>query len=143
MLNDVFDCADAPTLTLADLSAYAPGDFERLVFKPHPSAWRLDGPGGLELTFTALRNDQPPPDAPGGQVPDRLLVWRKDVLPHYRALSYEEAMIWSEAAKGASFATLCGLLATYASPETAAVRAAQYLQGWIANGQLAGVELSA
>ena len=142
VLNDVFDCADAPALTLEDLSVYAPEDFERLVFKPPPSAWRLDGPGGLDATFTALGNGQPPPAPPDGQTTDRMIVWRKDVLPHYRALSYEEAMIWSEAAKGAPFGTLCELLATYASPETAAVRAAGYLHGWIGNGQLASVELS-
>lgn len=142
MLNDIFDCADVTPLTLGDLAAFAPEEFGRLCFTPHPSALRLDGPGGLAETFTALSNDEAPAPPSDCASTDRMLVWRKDVLPHYRALAYEEAMMWDEAAKGVRFETLCELLATHDAPDTAAVRAANYLHGWIVNGQLAAARLT-
>ncbi len=142
LLNDIFDCADATPLTLGDLAGFAPEQFRRLCFTPHPSARRLDGPGGLADTFTALSNGETPPPTTDGSSPDRILVWRKDVLPHYRALAGEEAMMWDEAAKGVRFETLCELLAMHDAPDAAAVRAASYLHGWIVNGLLAAARLS-
>lgn len=141
-LNDIFDCADVAPLTLGDLAAFAPEEFGRLCFTPHPSALRFDAPGGSADTFTALSNDEAPALPSDYASTDRILVWRKDVLPHYRALAYEEAMMWDEAAKGVRFETLCELLATHDAPDTAAVRAANYLHGWIANGQLAAARLT-
>ena len=42
--------------------------------------------------------------------------------------------MWDEALQGVRFAILCELAATYADADGAALRAAQYLQGWIAAG---------
>lgn len=142
LLNDIFDCSDAAPLALGDLAAFAPEDFGRLSFTSHPSVRRLDGPAGMAAAFTALSNNEPPPAPPDGAAQDRVLVWRHDVLPLYRTLNDEEAMMWDEAAKGVRFDTLCALLATYDASGTAAVRAAQYLHGWIVNGQLTGARLT-
>lgn len=134
LLNDIFDVADAAPLSLERLSALAPEDFARIHFTPHPSARRLDVPAGLEEIFTALSQDTPPPAPREGL--EHMLVWRKDVVPHYRVLPDEEAMMWDEAAKGVPFGVLCEMLATFDDPSTAAVRAAGYLQSWITSGLL-------
>lgn len=139
LLNEVFDTADAEPLSLTQLSAFAPEDFANIRFTPHPSARRLSAPAGLEAIFSALSQEQPPP-APGQGV-EHLLVWRKDVVPHYRILPDEEAMMWDEAAKGVPFGVLCEMLATFDDPSTAAVRAAGYLQSWITNGLLLNAAL--
>lgn len=141
LLNDIFDYPDVVPLALGDLAAFAPEDFGRLSFTPHPSVLRLNGPAGLTAAFTALSNSEPPPAPTDGAAQDRVLIWRKDVLPLYRKLDDEEAMIWDEAAKGVRFDTLCSLLATYDAADTAAVRAAQYLHGWIVNGQISNARL--
>src|SRR5579863_7066655 len=41
-LNDAFDAADGPVVTLEDMAAFAPEDWNSLKFKPHPSSRRLD-----------------------------------------------------------------------------------------------------
>lgn len=142
-LNDIFDCADTAALTLSDLAAYAPDDFARLTFAPHPSARRFDAPCDLAAVFTALSEGSPPPGDHSGGTPQHILVWRKDVVPHYRALCEEEAMMWDEAAKGVRFCVLCEMLATYDDPDNAPLRAAGYLQSWITSGLLGSVSPAA
>ncbi len=46
-------------------------------------------------------------------------------------MPYEEAMMWAEASRGVRFDALCELLAAFDDPDSAAVRAAGYLQGWL------------
>lgn len=142
-LGSVFDCEDVAALTLGDLSAFAPEHFARLTFTPHPSVRRIDAPAGLEAIFTALSADEIPPPTRAGSEREPLIIWRKDVVPHYRTLSTEETMMWDEAAKGVPFGMLCEMAATYDEPETAAMRAAQYLQSWIAGGLLRSAALQA
>lgn len=144
LLGDIFDIADAPTLDLSDLAPYAPEDFARLRFAPHPSVRRLRTPAGVEAAFTALSQGlDPPPPGPGAHSAEeeQLIVWRRDVVPHYRALSDEEAMLWDELTAGTPFGALCELAATYDDPETAPVRVATYLQGWLQQGLLHAVDL--
>lgn len=140
-LNDIFDCADATPATLADLSSFPPEAFANLTFVPHPSAIRLDLPAGLDAAFAALSQNEPPPPLQDSIEPQRVVVWRKEMVPHYRVLSTEEAMMWDEAAKGVRFGVLCEMLATYDDPENAALRAAQYLQSWLTSGLLQNIEL--
>lgn len=88
----------------------------------------------------ALHTPCPPPPAPEGR--EHILVWRKDVVPHYRVLADEQAMMWDEAAKSVPFGALCEMLAFHGQPGTAAVRAASYLQSWISNGLLAEAHIA-
>jgi hypothetical protein len=52
-------------------------------------------------------------------------------------MSDEEAMMWNEAVNGVPFGRLCELIAVYDDPDSAPLRAAQHLQGWIMSGLLA------
>ena len=45
-------------------------------------------------------------------------------------------MMWNETAKAVPFGALCELVAVYDDPDSAPLRAAQHLQGWIAAGLL-------
>jgi hypothetical protein len=51
-----------------------------------------------------------------------------------RRLEAEERMLWAEASRGTPFAGLAELAATFDDPHTAALRVAQYLQGWLSAG---------
>lgn len=139
-LNTAFDAADAETVTLAALQGVPPEHWDRLVFGPHPSAKRLDTASNAFAIWLALTRDEAVPEAAGEG--DKLLVWRQDVTPLVRPLGNEEAMMWDEAAKGVRFGVLCEMLATFDDPETAALRAAQYLQGWLVSGALASVRVA-
>jgi len=136
-LNDAFDAADAPVLTLADMAGFAPEVWSTLRFKPHPSSRLLDVSTNAAAIWLALKKDETPPDA--RDEPARLLIWRQEVTPMFREPSAEEAMMWDEAANGVSFGVLCTMLATYDDPDGAAARAAGYLHGWVTSGLLSEV----
>ena len=138
-LNDVFDAREAPALAVADMAAFAPELWNDLKFTAHPSAIRLDLATNAFAVWLALRDDETPPDAVTLEPPCRLLVWRQDVVPLFRELSAEEAMMWDEAASGIPFGVLCAMLATYDDPDGAAARGAGYLHSWVTAGLLAGV----
>jgi hypothetical protein len=140
-LNDAFDAADAAVLDLAALGRHAADAWGDLVFTPHPSAARLDLATNAFALWRALKDGEAPPAAEVLSDPDRLIVWRKDMASTVRTLEPEEAMMWDEAAKGARFASLCELVATFGGSDGAALRAAQYLQGWIVSGKLADASL--
>jgi hypothetical protein len=137
-LNDAFDAPDAPVLTIGDLRSVPPESWGSLSFTPHPSAARLVNTTNAFAIWLALKDEKEPPTA--AKLPERevLLVWRDDTMPRVRELGPEEAMMWTEAAKGVSFGVLCEMAATFDDPDNAAVRAAQYLHGWLAKGALSG-----
>jgi hypothetical protein len=139
-LNDAFDAADAPVLTLADLGRLPPEDWSRLTFKPHPSALRIDCYTNAPDIWLSLKEEREPPKVQHLEEPARVLVWRQDT-PKFRLLGTEEAMMWDEAAKRSNFGTLCKLVATFGGLDGAEARAAGYLQGWISSGLLSEANL--
>lgn len=141
-LNDAFDAADAPLLGLEDLARHAPERWGDLSFSPHPSVRRLDLATNAFAIWRALKNEEAPPQPERLVERERLVVWRNDAMPTLRALTPEETMMWDEAGKGVRFSVLCELAATYADPDGAAVRVAQYLQSWIAAGMLSKAKLA-
>ena len=136
-LNDAFDAPDREPLALADLAAVPPENWSDLIFEPHPSAQRLAFSTNAHALWLALRNEEPPPAVEMNAPPDNMLVWRHETTPKVRRMSSEEAMMWNEALNGVPFGGLCELAAVYDDPETAPLRAAQHLQGWIVSGLLA------
>ena len=140
-LGFAFDALDAPVVALADLQAIDANDWQHLVFTAHPSAKLLDLKTNALAIWSALRSEDMPPDLEILDAPQHCLVWRHDGKPMVRALSSEEAMLWIEAAKGVPFGRLCELLAVFDDPETAPVRAAQALQGWLAASLLTKAEV--
>lgn len=140
-LADAFDAPDAPVLDLAQLARHDPERWGDLAFTGHPSVTRLDFDRPVLPLWRALKDaNLPPPLAPSAER-ERLLVWRNDTKSSVRALGPEEAMLWDEAMRGARFAALCELAATYDDADGAALRAAQYLQGWIGAGMLTRARL--
>lgn len=135
-LNDAFDAADAVPLDAAALAAVAVEDWPALTFKPHPSVTRLNLATNAAAIWRALRAGTEPPAPYLLDEPARLIVWRQDQAK-FRELNAGEALLWDEAAKGASFAGLCELAATYQAPESAALHTASVLRGWIAAAFLA------
>lgn len=138
-LNDAFDAQDAPALAVGDMAGLAPEIWDDLKFKVHPSAIRLNLATNGSAVWLALKNYETPPDAVNLEEPCRVLIWRQDVIPLFRELSAEEAVMWDKAAGGIPFGVLCSMLATDDDPEGAAARAAGYLHGWITAGLLAEV----
>lgn len=139
-LSNAFDAPDAPVLALGDLSRIAPERWGDLVFEAHPSVAAL----ALRTNaFSIWRESSDKGSAPavGSDTPIHVVAWREGTTARIREMSGEEVMMWIEASRGAAFAVLCEMVATYDDPETAAARAAGYLQSWLASGMLSSARL--
>ncbi len=130
-LNTAFDATNAPVLTQEHLAQIAPEDWPLLTFTAHPSTSRLQMTTNASAIWAALSNDETPPEAQVTSDPTELIVWRGEGMARYRPMSYDEAMIWDEAIKGANFGTLCEMLGTYWPEEEAPLKAANYLLAWL------------
>jgi hypothetical protein len=135
-VNDAFDAPDASPLTISDLSAIPPERWSDLIFVPHPSARHIKFMTNAYALWAALKDDTPAPGTAKLAQPEDVIVWRHDVTPKVRRMSGEEAMMWNEAVKAVPFGALCELVAVYDDPDSAPLRAAQHLQGWITTGLL-------
>lgn len=130
-LNKAFDEVDAPILEESELSSLAPKDWAELSLKAHPSTTRLSHKTNASKIWTALSKDESPPEAETTEMNSELIVWRFNNLARFRPMPYDEAMIWDEAAKGATFSQLCEMLGTYWPNEDAPIKAATYLKDWL------------
>jgi hypothetical protein len=138
-LNDAFDAADAPVVTLGHMATFMPEQWSGLTFKPHPSVYRLDVMTNVAAIWRALKDDEMPPGAVGLEQPSRLLIWRNVTTPMFRELTDEEAKMWDRTAEGTPFGEMCDRLAMEGDPDDAAARGAAYLRGWITAGVLTSV----
>lgn len=131
-LANAFDAADDAVLTLADLQAVPPEDWAALTFQPHASTARITSHWKIYDCWQALQDDRDPPDSNSSSAAhQQLIVWRKDEVARVRVMTDEEAMAWDEVSAGIPFGSLCEMLAMYDAPDTAPLRAAQFLQTWI------------
>ena len=138
-LDNAFDALDQPVAVLDDLAAIPPEAWTDLCFRPHQCACRFDFATNALDVWSALREDEVPPDATEDERQTHIIVWRQDATSMVRPMSDEEAMMWDEAAKDVPFGVLCTMVATYDDPDNAAARAAGYLHGWITSGMLTAV----
>lgn len=142
-LADAFDGPDAPPIITESLAAIPPEDWPRLTFTPHPTAGRLRFATNADDIWLALNEESAPPTPTHLPEPRSLIVWRQEFTAHFRPLQAEEAMMWTEAAKGVRFGVLCEMVATFAGEEEAELRAATYLKSWIDTGMLTGAAVDA
>lgn len=141
-LSTAFDAADDAVLSISALQSLAPEHWDRLVFQAHASAQRLTLTSNAFALWVALKDDDDVPEAMT-ETREELLIWRHETTPMVRTLGAEEAMMWDEAAKGVRFGVLCEMLATFDDPETSALRAAGYMQGWLTSGALSRATVAA
>jgi hypothetical protein len=142
-LDQAFDATDAPVLDLAALAQHPPETWSALVFRPHPSSAMLTFRTNAFEVWVALKNEQPLPESVMLDLPQSLLVWRRETVPNVRKVEAEERMLWIEAGYGKPFGALAEMAATYDAPEEAALRVAQYLNGWLSSGMLSEAMTSA
>ncbi len=135
--GDAFDAPDADPLTIATLAQQVPPEaWGRLVFTPHPSVMLVAVETDAFALWKAIKAGEAAPSLED-RAPRHLVAWRHQGTPMVRAISGEEAMMWIEASRGVRFDVLCEMVATYDAAETAALRAAGYLQGWLNTDMLA------
>ena len=138
-LNDAFDGADAPVVSMTDLAALPPEIWGGISFVRHPTAISFAVSTNVGAIWMALKAGKEPPAARVSKTPARILVWRHETTPMFREMSAEETMMCEEVGKGARFADLCTMLAVYDDPGSAPARAASFLREWLDAGLLTRV----
>jgi hypothetical protein len=135
-LELAFDAPDGTVLDLATLAQHPPEAWGDLAFVPHPSAASLTLRTNAFDIWRALKDEEPPPRSRISPEAETFLIWRQEGVSRIRVLGPEERMLWIEAKRGKPFGGLAEMSATFDDPETAALRVAQYLHGWLAAGLL-------
>lgn len=136
-LDLAFDAPDGPLLDINGLAAFPPETWGDLVFVPHPSTALLSLETNAFELWLALKNEGDVPRAQSlAEPPQTYLVWRRASTPAIRRLEGEERILWLELTRGKTFSALAEIAATLDEPETAALRVAQHLNGWLSAGLL-------
>lgn len=135
-LTRSFDAEDAPELSIQALAAMREADWPHLRLGFAPSVVLVESDTAALAAYERAQEGEPLPEPRAGES-FRLLVWRRALDVHYRALDEQEAMALGEAMGGAPFAEICALLA-FAEPDAdegeTTQAAGALLARWFADG---------
>jgi hypothetical protein len=130
-LNFAFDAPEAQSLTITDMAKLDPETFATMPLNMHPSAVRLTFVQNTTSIWSALKCEEQPPKPHSLDAPQHIVVWRQGTASRFRMLGDEEAMAFDSTYTGANFSVICEMIAMMEGADTAAMRAASYLRGWI------------
>jgi hypothetical protein len=141
-LGDAFDAEDAGHVALAGLAACDPVSFASMALAIHPSARLLTFKSNAASIWSSLKAEERPPSPIMLQAPQDILVWRQSYTSRFRLLGGEETMAFQSARQGLPFGVICEMIATFGDPDTAGIRAATYLRGWIESELVVALRLA-
>jgi hypothetical protein len=136
-LADVFDAPEDAALDAATLAAVPPEAWPTVSFTLRATVRCLETRTNVVDWWRAANGlcERPGTLAPSAAA--QWLIWRRGVKTLFRSLDPVEAAAFAEAQRGASFGTVCELLAHYVEETDVALRAASLLRGWIAEELIA------
>lgn len=135
-LRHSFDSANIRPITLQDLQAIAPEQWEQVYFKFHPSVQCLMLGWNTCQLWEAIDGGSEPIPLERQDYPQAWLVWRKELLTYYRSLDVDEAWAIERALQGEVFAELCAGLCEWVDELHAPARMAGFVSRWIEEGLL-------
>jgi len=136
---DSFDAKDTVFTTINDLATLPPEAWGTLSFSFQKSAQIIELKHNSFSIWKALSEEGQPPQL---EKTDQVswIVWRRaNLVSHYRLLSVEEEVALSLAMNGDSFAVICEQLLQFFSEEETPVKAIGFLQSWVNEEMLAGL----
>jgi hypothetical protein len=138
-LRCAFDGPDAPVLGLADLSSVAPDCWAQVGFVLHPTASRRTFRCNTLSIWHALDEDRAPPPVLWLAERVEVLVWRRDLQPHFRSLQPFEAAALDLIAADCGFGATCEGLASRFPGLDVPCEAGALLRRWIDEGLLSTI----
>lgn len=141
-LRRAFDAADAPVLGLDELAALPAEDWSRVGFEFQPSGQRLRLEHNTLAIWQAIDQDLTPPEATRLDRPTELLVWRRELQPHFRSLGSLEASAIDRLMQGVGFAATCEALSAEFPEADIAPATGAMLRRWIDEGLLSGLQVA-
>lgn len=124
-----FDAADCPCVSLDQLTQLSPDAWASLSLNFHAGVQLLPQQHNSFQIWQALANEETPPQKNADDT--TWLIWRQDLVSHYRALECAELTALSVAMSTGNFADICEALLEHFSEQEVPLKAVGYLQQWI------------
>lgn len=135
-----FDAPDAEPLRVEAIAAVPAAQWGGLRLRFHPSLQRHDFHWNAHEFWSALRGDEPFPDARYLARPIPWLFWRQGRSNLFVSLDAESAQLLDLARGGADFAALCEALCARHPEAEVPQRAAAALKGWVEEQMIVATE---
>lgn len=136
-LNSTIDAADAPTLTMEQVTAIPQENWPQICIKLHPSATLVKTQWNILPIWQALLQNQEVPTLE--QKSSHILVWRKDMQPYYTTVTPEEAEVFKALKNQQNFGEICENLVEYVAEDQVASFVVNLLIRWLNNNMLSEV----
>ncbi|HEV2333285.1 MAG TPA: DNA-binding domain-containing protein [Gammaproteobacteria bacterium] len=136
--GQVFDAADEAAAGLDALAAVAPAAWARLRFSLHPAMRLLALHWNVPQAWQALEAGAAP-ELQSSETAASWLLWRADLMSHWRSLGEDEAWALEALREGRNFGELCEGLCRWHAPEAVALQAAGFLKRWLTDGLISAV----
>ena len=134
----VFDAADEPIAGLEALATVPPEAWAGLHFNLHAAVQRLTLGWNVPQVWQTLEAGETP-ELFKGEAPSSWLLWRAELLTHWRSLNEDEAWALSAAADDRNFGELCEGLCQWHEASDVAMQAASFLKRWLIDGLITEV----
>lgn len=135
-----FDATDQITVGPDAMADVAPEAWAGLRVTVHPSLQRLALNYNVPALFEAATRDADPPALVGESDALTWILWRRDLIVHWRSLDADEAWALGAAVQGQTFGELCAGLCGWHDPDAVPLRAASLLRTWLEDGLLSGID---
>lgn len=131
-----FDAPEGAPLTLLEMAALPPEHWPSLRVSPSTTVQWLECAHNSVTLWRAAKDESEFPGSSALQVPQVVVIWRNELVCHYRSLETDEATALKGMFQhGWSFAELCSDLAVIYG-EGAPLHAVTWLKQWIHDGWL-------
>lgn len=135
-LGEAFVGGDAVALTAADV---ADVDWDSAVLRFTPTLDMAAAETEAAAIWTALSQQAPPPTEVMREEPGALIVWRRDMMAHFRAIDAREHCAILLVRAGMSFGALCAMTVDERGEADGVAQAGAWLGQWLADGLIVGV----
>ncbi|MEH6357609.1 MAG: DNA-binding domain-containing protein [Pseudomonadales bacterium] len=137
---NAFVSADVSMRALEKIALVSAEAWPALNFNFHPSLQILEQSWDVLSYWRAGRAEEDLPDPTFFETPQKIIVWRQDLMSRYKSLSLHEAVALEAAVRGLSFSEICeSLLAANVDEADVATQAIGFLQDWLADGLISGI----
>jgi hypothetical protein len=134
----VFDAADEPMAGLEAMAKVPPDAWAGLSFTLHAAVQRLALRWNVPQVWQTLEAGEAP-ELQQAETAAPWLLWRAELLTHWRSLNADEAWALDAVKDGKDFSELCEGLCQWHAESAVAMQAASFLKRWLTDGLISSV----
>lgn len=140
-LGEAFDSANAVPVTADALMTMPPEAWGDVTFTTLPSTRRLTLAFAVPQAWQQREEVEPGNlEVEAEPAPVEWIIWRPELISHFRSLDTDEAAIFDALVEGLTFPGMCERLVAFTGEEGAPARAAGLLRNWVEEGMIASFQ---